>query len=149
VGYRVFESDQQYLWQNNTTESNDVFAERTNRSTPNHGHCLLALSRRIVRKGIGASGPRGKVSAMLDVGVLGLFFKLAPPLTLPSILSICSIADEFYSLFYLGLYCESKCEDSKAANYMKAAAATEYATGPGTSDYMTSCARVHCRLRGW
>jgi len=60
-----------------------------------------------------------------------------------------NIADEFYSLLYLGLYCESKCEESKAAHYIKAAIATDYATGPGKQDYMTSVARVHSRLRGW
>ena len=60
-----------------------------------------------------------------------------------------SIADEFYSLFYLGLYCEMREEASKAETYMKAAAASKYATGPGEGDYMTSCARVHCKLRGW
>ena len=61
----------------------------------------------------------------------------------------CSISDEFYSLFYLGLYCEIRNEASKAETYMKAAASSDYATGQGTGDYMTSCARVHCKLRGW
>ena len=61
----------------------------------------------------------------------------------------CSIADEFYSLFYLGLFCESRGEPAKAASYMKHAAKTEYATGKGRADYMTSCARIHCQLRGW
>lgn len=60
-----------------------------------------------------------------------------------------SASDEFYALFYLGLYCESIGETSKAANYMKAAAATEYAKGRGRADYMTDCARVHCNLRHW
>ena len=60
-----------------------------------------------------------------------------------------SIADEFYSLFYLGLFCESRGEPIKAASYMKHATKTEYATGRGSGDYMTSCARVHCKLRGW
>lgn len=60
-----------------------------------------------------------------------------------------SASDEFYALFYLGLYCESIGETSKASNYMKAAAATEYAKGRGRADYMTDCARVHCNLRHW
>ena len=60
-----------------------------------------------------------------------------------------SIADAFYALFYLGLYCEARGETSKAALYMSQAAATEYATGVGRGDYMTACARVHCHLRGW
>eukprot|EP00804_Cyclotella_cryptica_P021744 CCRYP_012896-RB/>CCRYP_012896-RB protein AED:0.15 eAED:0.15 QI:76/0.8/1/1/0/0/6/1310/236 len=60
-----------------------------------------------------------------------------------------NITDEFYSLFYLGLYCEIRGETSKAESYMKAAASSKYATGPGAGDYMTACARVHCNLRGW
>jgi hypothetical protein len=60
-----------------------------------------------------------------------------------------SAADEFYSDFYLGLYCESRGETGKAANYMKSAIATKYATEFGAMDYMTSVARVHCHLRGW
>uniref|UniRef100_A0A7S4R933 Uncharacterized protein n=2 Tax=Ditylum brightwellii TaxID=49249 RepID=A0A7S4R933_9STRA len=60
-----------------------------------------------------------------------------------------SQSDEFYSLFYLGLYCESKGERSKAEQYMKAAKNSSYATGYGAADYMTDCARVHCQLRGW
>lgn len=60
-----------------------------------------------------------------------------------------SITDEFYSLFYLGLYCEIRGETSKARTYMRAAEDSKYATGPGNGDYMTSCARVHCKLRGW
>ena len=60
-----------------------------------------------------------------------------------------SMSDEFYSLFYLGLYCESIGEDAKAANYMIASTKTDYARGRGAADYMTSCARVHCQLRHW
>eukprot|EP00567_Pseudictyota_dubia_P018225 CAMPEP_0197441656 /NCGR_PEP_ID=MMETSP1175-20131217/7890_1 /TAXON_ID=1003142 /ORGANISM="Triceratium dubium, Strain CCMP147" /LENGTH=262 /DNA_ID=CAMNT_0042971979 /DNA_START=39 /DNA_END=827 /DNA_ORIENTATION=- len=60
-----------------------------------------------------------------------------------------STSDEFYSLFYLGLYCESRGETGKAASYMKSAASSKYAMGFGASDYMTSVARVHCKLRGW
>jgi len=60
-----------------------------------------------------------------------------------------SSADEFYAAFYLGLYCESRGEIGKAANYMKGAAATRYAKDIGFQDYMTSVARVHCSLRGW
>ncbi|GFH61724.1 hypothetical protein CTEN210_18200 [Chaetoceros tenuissimus] len=50
-------------------------------------------------------------------------------------------SDLFYALFYLGLYCESIGEISKAEHYMKEAVKSEYANGRG--DYMTSCARVH------
>lgn len=57
--------------------------------------------------------------------------------------------DEFYALFYLGLFCESRGETSKAENYMRSAVKTNYAKGVGVSDYMTGCARVHCQLRGW
>ena len=60
-----------------------------------------------------------------------------------------SIGEEFYSLFYLGLFAESRGETSKAANYMKAAVKSSYATGAGSGDYMTSVARVHCHLRNW
>lgn len=58
-------------------------------------------------------------------------------------------SDEFYSLFYLGLYCEIRGETSKAAMYMKMAEKSRYATGVGSGDYMSACARVHCKLRGW
>ena len=57
-------------------------------------------------------------------------------------------SDEFYSLFYLGLYCEIRGEESKARMYMKMAERSKYATGVGNGDYMSACARVHCRLRG-
>jgi tetratricopeptide (TPR) repeat protein len=60
-----------------------------------------------------------------------------------------SQGDEFYSLFYLGLYCESIGEVTKAENYMKAAVKTTYANEAGAGDYMTACSRVHCQLRGW
>jgi tetratricopeptide (TPR) repeat protein len=60
-----------------------------------------------------------------------------------------SPADEFYSLFYLGLYCESIGEVAKAENYMKAATTTVYANQSGAGDYMTACAKIHCQLRGW
>lgn len=67
---------------------------------------------------------------------------------------ILSSADEFYSLFYLGLFCEScrlnnpaviEAELSKAKNYMKQAIQTNYYTTSllsSRSDYMTSVARV-------
>jgi len=60
-----------------------------------------------------------------------------------------NISDEFYSLFYLGLYCEIRNETSKAEMYMKTAASSPYATGVGSGDYMSACAKVHCKLRGW
>lgn len=60
-----------------------------------------------------------------------------------------NISDEFYSLFYLGLYCEIRDETTKAESYMKAAASSTYASGNGAGDYMSSCAKVHCKLRGW
>jgi len=58
-----------------------------------------------------------------------------------------SAADEFYSLFYLGLYCEIRNEEGKAEAYMRSAVASKYALG--SNDYMVTCARVHCRLRNW
>ena len=61
-----------------------------------------------------------------------------------------SDSDEFYANFYLGLYSEAVSnEQTKAAHYMRAAAESRYAKGVGSSDYMTSCAKVHCKLRGW
>lgn len=60
-----------------------------------------------------------------------------------------SIADEFYSLFYLGLYSEARGNMGKAENYMRTAAQSTYATGLGSGDYMSYCAKVHCKLRGW
>lgn len=60
-----------------------------------------------------------------------------------------SATDEFYSLFYLGLYSEARGNMGKAESYMKTAVASSYATGFGSGDYMTYCARVHCKLRGW
>lgn len=58
-----------------------------------------------------------------------------------------SKSDEFYSLYYLGLYCEAKGEASKAEMYLLQSIKTDY--GRGSNDYMTSCAKVHCKLRGW
>ena len=58
-----------------------------------------------------------------------------------------SKSDEFYSLYYLGLYCEAKGETSKAEMYLLQSIKTDY--GRGSNDYMTSCAKVHCKLRGW
>jgi hypothetical protein len=60
-----------------------------------------------------------------------------------------NISEAFYALYYLGLFCESRGETGKAESYMKAAVGTQYATGVGSGDYMTSCARIHCMLRGW
>eukprot|EP00594_Rhizosolenia_setigera_P017979 CAMPEP_0178963144 /NCGR_PEP_ID=MMETSP0789-20121207/14833_1 /TAXON_ID=3005 /ORGANISM="Rhizosolenia setigera, Strain CCMP 1694" /LENGTH=218 /DNA_ID=CAMNT_0020647525 /DNA_START=373 /DNA_END=1033 /DNA_ORIENTATION=+ len=49
-----------------------------------------------------------------------------------------SDSDEFYSLFYLGLYNEAVMNDAaKAQYYMKAAANSKYATGFGSRDYMS------------
>jgi hypothetical protein len=59
------------------------------------------------------------------------------------------MSDEFYSLFYLGLFCESRGEPSKAESYMRAAAKSQYAQGTGSVDYMTACAKIHCQLRHW
>ena len=58
-----------------------------------------------------------------------------------------SASDEFYSLFYLGLYCEIRNEEGKAEAYMRSASKSKYALG--SNDYMVTCARVHCRLRNW
>ena len=75
------------------------------------------------------------------------YYRTSDPLVLPFLRT--SIADEFYSLFYLGLFCESRGENTKAATYMRQAVKTEYAKNQGRGDYMTSCARIHCKLRGW
>lgn len=59
-------------------------------------------------------------------------------------------SDEFYANFYLGLYSEACTKESaKASHYMQAAASSRYAKGIGAADYMTSCAKLHCFLRGW
>jgi len=63
--------------------------------------------------------------------------------------ALASKSDEFYALFYLGLYCEARGQMEKAEGYMKAAVKTQYASSLGVGDYMTSCAKVHCQLRGW
>jgi tetratricopeptide (TPR) repeat protein len=60
---------------------------------------------------------------------------------------ILSPSDEFYSLFYLGLYCDSKGEFTKAAQYMTEAITTEYASK--SKDYMVAVAKVHNKVRGW
>jgi hypothetical protein len=52
------------------------------------------------------------------------------------------VTDEFYSLFYLGLFAEVRGEPEKAQAYMKRAVQTEYANFMGRGDYMTACARV-------
>lgn len=94
--------------------------------------------------------PEGKKDRRKIMGtVYSLFRGEATELDLASAGHQGNIADEFYALFYLGLYCESKGETTKAANYMKQAVKSEYAKGRGQGDYMTSCARVHCKLRGW
>ena len=63
-------------------------------------------------------------------------------------LFVCSPSDEFYSLFYLGLFAEARNEPGKAAEYMKRAVRTRYATDFGRGDYMTSVARVRVVLWG-
>ena len=60
-----------------------------------------------------------------------------------------SDADVFYAFFYLGLFCESRGETSKAEYYMKSAAMSLYAQSRGRADYMTSVAKVHCKERHW
>mmetsp|Transcript_28244 Transcript_28244/g.33437 ORF Transcript_28244/g.33437 Transcript_28244/m.33437 type:complete len:291 (+) Transcript_28244:21-893(+) len=60
-----------------------------------------------------------------------------------------SPSDEFYSLFYLSLFCESRGETGKAENYMRSAVKSSYSQGRGAGDYMTSVAKVHSTLRGW
>ena len=32
---------------------------------------------------------------------------------------------------------------------MRSVASSAYATGVGSGDYMSSCAKVHCKLRNW
>lgn len=58
-------------------------------------------------------------------------------------------SDEFYSLFYLGLFAEIRQENSKAEKYLLQSINTKYSQGFGQADYMTSVAKVHCNLRGW
>lgn len=53
-----------------------------------------------------------------------------------------SAVDEFYALFYLGLFAEVRGEPEKAQAYMRRAVQTEYANWIGRGDYMTACARV-------
>ena len=60
-----------------------------------------------------------------------------------------SPGEEFYSLFYLGLYNDARGESAKAENYMRAAVKTRYATIVGSQDYMVDVAKVHCQVRGW
>lgn len=50
--------------------------------------------------------------------------------------------EEFYSLFYLGLFNEARGETSKAESYMKAAVKSTYAKAVGSRDYMVDCAKV-------
>jgi hypothetical protein len=56
-------------------------------------------------------------------------------------------SDEFYALFYLGLYCEAHGENTKASLYMRQAVHTEYANSSTdrSGDYMTAVARVRER----
>lgn len=56
-------------------------------------------------------------------------------------------SDEFYSLFYLGLYNEARNHPDKAKWYLLESLQTVY--GRTSPDYMVSCAKVHCQLRGW
>lgn len=58
-------------------------------------------------------------------------------------------SEEFYSLLYLGLFCEARGEQSKAESYMKSAAKTKYAETVGSRDYMVDVVKVHCSLRHW
>ena len=57
--------------------------------------------------------------------------------------------EEFYSLFYLGLFSEVRGETTKAENYMRSAIKTKYAKAVGSQDYMVDVAKVHCQLRHW
>lgn len=63
--------------------------------------------------------------------------------------AIFSPTEEFYSLFYLGLFNEARGETAKAESYMKAAVKSTYARAVGSRDYMVDCAKVHCHLRHW
>ena len=60
-----------------------------------------------------------------------------------------SYSDEFYSLFYLGLFNEARGDSSKAESYMRASVQTKYAKAVGSKDYMVDVAKVHCQLRHW
>lgn len=68
--------------------------------------------------------------------------------TLPSFLWS-SPAEEFYALFYLGLFSEARAETMKAESYIKSATRTRYAKAVGSQDYMVDVAKVHCKLRHW
>ncbi|KAG7366776.1 TPR domain protein [Nitzschia inconspicua] len=57
--------------------------------------------------------------------------------------------EEFYSLFYLGLFNEARGDITKAESYMTAALRSTYAKAVGSRDYMVDCAKVHCQLRHW
>ena len=59
-----------------------------------------------------------------------------------SSLSSLSLSNEFYSLFYLGLYTEGRQETTKAEHYMRQAVQTQYAQSIGQTDYMTAVAKV-------
>ena len=60
-----------------------------------------------------------------------------------------SPGDEFYSLFYLGLYNDARGDMTKAEHYMKSAIQSKYAIKVGSQDYMVDVAKVHCKVRGW
>lgn len=66
-------------------------------------------------------------------------------LTKQSTLNVCII----FFIHKTKTSCEIQNEPTKAEMYMKEAATCAYATGNGIGDYMTSCAKVHCKLRGW
>jgi hypothetical protein len=60
-----------------------------------------------------------------------------------------SLGEEFYALFYLGLYTEARGDNGKAEAYMKSSIRTPYAQTVGAKDYMVDVAKVHCQLRHW
>jgi lipoprotein NlpI len=112
--------------------------------------CLSRLNQNDLSSSKMMSLPKGKTDRRRIMGtVYALFRGEATERELAVAGQTGSRGDEFYSLFYLGLYTESLGEIDKAEKYMRAAVNTSYATGPGAGDYMTSVARVHCYLRNW
>ena len=67
----------------------------------------------------------------------------------PSIISYLFLITLYVKTPALLLSCEIRNEPTKAEKYMRSAASSAYATGKGAGDYMVSCAKVHCKLRGW
>jgi hypothetical protein len=111
---------------------------------------LLPLSRRCDRARFGRGRTQGRVRPdRMHVDYSDRLNVISLWLLLSSFCKLPSPGEEFYALFYLGLFNEARGETTKAENYMKAAAGTKYAEVVGSQDYMVDCAKVHCKLRRW